>query len=362
VGGGHRPRESAVTPAGARAVSEPGETPGLDLKRFRAFFEKACPGAVSGELRAELLLGGKSNLTYQVTDGAATWIVRRPPLGHVLATAHDMAREYRVMTTLRDTAVPVPVTYALCESPDVIGAPFYVMERVAGTPYRLATQLEKLGAVRTLAISTRMVDTLAMLHRIDPGAVGLADFGHPEGFLARQVRRFMKQLDASSSRELSGAQELYALLQAKLPAESAAAVVHGDFRLDNLLVDDQDRVAAVIDWELATVGDPLTDLALLVVYRHIAQMETGYLVANAPAAPGFLSAEGILSRYADQSARDLAAVGFYLGLAYFKLAVILEGIQYRYSQGQTVGAGFDTVGTVVEPLIDAGLTALREGS
>ncbi|MHB1499634.1 MAG: phosphotransferase family protein [Candidatus Dormibacteria bacterium] len=351
-----------MTRTGAHAGSETRDPPGLDLGRFRAFFEAACPGAVGGGLRARLVVGGKSNLTYQVTDGTTSWIVRRPPLGHVLATAHDMVREYTVMAALRATDIPVPVTYALCEDPGVIGAPFYVMEMVAGTPYRLAAQLDRLGPARTLAISTRMVDTLATLHRVDPGEVGLADFGRPEGFLARQVRRFMKQLEASFSRELAGARELQALLQASLPVESAPAVVHGDFRLDNLLVDDQDQVAAVIDWELATVGDPLTDLALLVVYRHMAQMETGHLVADAPRAPGFLSAEGILSRYAGQSDRDLSAVGFYLGLAYFKLAVILEGIHYRYSQGQTVGAGFDTVGSVVEPLMAAGLAALREGS
>ena len=343
------------------ALSEPGGTPGLDLERFRKFFEGACPGAVRGRLRAELLVGGKSNLTYRVSDGETSWIVRRPPLGHVLATAHDMAREYRVMTALRATDIPVPVTYALCEDPEVIGAAFYVMEMVEGTPYRLASQLERLGPARTRAISTRMVDTLAALHRVDPVAVGLEDFGRPQGFLGRQVRRFMQQLDASSSRELAGARELQALLQTSLPPESPAAVVHGDFRLDNLLVDNRDEVAAVIDWELATVGDPLTDLALLVVYRQLADMQTGPLVADAARAPGFLSAAEIVSRYAEQSTRDLSAMGFYMGLAYFKLAVILEGIHYRYSHGQTVGTGFDTVGEVVEPLMAAGLSVLREG-
>ena len=334
--------------------------PGLDLARFRVFFEDARPGGVNGALRARVIAGGKSNLTCEVTDGQASWIVRRPPLGHVLATAHDMSREHRVITALHPTDVPVPAAYALCEDPDVIGAPFYVMERVEGTPYRLASQLEPFGSERTGAISARMVDTLATLHRVDPAEVGLGDFGRPAGFLARQVRRWKKQLDASRSRELTGAHDLHHLLEANLPVEGAPAVVHGDFRLDNLMVDDDDQVAAVIDWEMATLGDPLTDLALLLVYQRMADLDTGYAVADASTAPGFLTDVEILNRYADRSGRDLSAMGFYLGLAHFKLAVILEGIHYRYAHGQTVGAGFDTVGAIVEPLLAAGLTSMKE--
>jgi aminoglycoside phosphotransferase (APT) family kinase protein len=341
-----------------------GETdpPGLDLGRFQEFFEGACPGAVQGPLRARLIAGGKSNLTYEVDDGRSSWVVRRPPLGHVLATAHDMAREHTVMTALRDTDVPVPETYALCVDPDVLGAPFYVMQKVDGTPYRLASQLEPLGPARTATISNRMVDTLAALHRVDPESVGLADFGRPDGFLVRQVRRWKKQLDASHSRELAGAAELHALLENHLPDQSAAGVVHGDFRLDNLLVDDHDQVAAVIDWEMATLGDPLTDVALLLVYQGLADLDVGDVVADASTAPGFATNEEMLARYAEQSDRDLSAMGFYLGLGYFKLAVILEGIYYRFTHGQTVGKGFDTVGAVVEPLIAAGLASLKPTS
>jgi aminoglycoside phosphotransferase (APT) family kinase protein len=347
-----------VDAAGAHHL-EALDPPGLDLARFGAFFRGACPGVVDGRLRARVVAGGKSNLTYEVTDGTSEWIVRRPPLGHVLATAHDMSREHRVISALQDTEVPVPRTFALCEDPAVVGAPFFVMERVDGTPYRLASQLEALGPQRTGRICTRMVETLATLHRVDPDAVGLADFGRPEGFLARQVRRWGKQLDASRSRDLAGVQELQLLLAAKLPAGSAPAVVHGDFRLDNLLVDGDDQVAAVIDWEMATIGDPLTDVALLVVYQRMAELDTGYAVADASTAPGFLSDPEMLNRYATASGRDLSELGFYLGLAYFKLAVILEGIHYRYVHGQTVGEGFDTVGAVVEPLIAAALDSLE---
>ena len=334
--------------------------PGLDLARFQEYFGGVRPGAITGPLRASLIAGGKSNLTYEVNDGTSTWIMRRPPLGHVLATAHDMGREYRVITALWPTDVPVPATYAHCEDPGVIGAPFYVMSKVEGTPYRQAAQLGPLGAARTRSISLRMIDTLATLHDVDPQAVGLGDFGRPDGFLARQVRRWKKQLDASHVRDLPGADELHDTLAASVPAGSAPGVVHGDFRLDNLLVDADDQVTAVLDWEMATLGDPLTDIALLLVYQRMAELDAGDAVADVATAPGFADADEMLARYAQHSGRDLSAMGFYLGLAYFKLAVILEGIHYRHTHGQTVGEGFDTVGDLVVPLIDAGLAALKE--
>jgi len=338
------------------------DPPGLDLARFRAFFDSACPGAVRGDLSAEVIAGGKSNLTYEVSDGTHRWVVRRPPLGHVLATAHDMSREFRVIAALRTTEVPVPETHAFCDDLDVAGAPFYVMERVAGTPYRLATQLETLGRARTVTISARMVETMATLHRVDPAEVGLGDFGRPEGFLARQVRRWKKQLDASSSRDLTGAAELHHLLESSVPAGSSPGIVHGDFRLDNLLVDEDDEVAAVIDWEMATLGDPLTDVALLLVYQQMADLDVGSSVADASRAPGFLSEEDLLEVYASRSGRDLSAMGFYRALACFKLAAILEGVYYRHTQGQTVGTGFDTVEAVVEPLIAAGIDSMAPPS
>ena len=337
------------------------ETPGLDLGDLRAYLEQEAPGMVDGELSAEVVAGGRSNLTYTVTDGTSAWVVRRPPLGHVLATAHDMAREHRVITALGPTAVPVPRTYLLCEDPDVLGAPFYVMELVDGTPYRRAAELERLGADRTRRICTQMMDTLATLHGIDPAEVGLTDFGRPDGFLQRQVRRWKKQLDASRSRDLPGMDDLHARLDASVPEQSAPAIVHGDYRLDNLLVDEDDRLTAVLDWEMATLGDPLTDLGLLLAYRGIATGPGSEAVADAPRAPGFPDAQEMLDQYAKGSDRDLSAMSFYLALAYFKLGVILEGIHYRYTQGQTVGAGFEQVGAMVAPIVEAGQRALEEG-
>jgi aminoglycoside phosphotransferase (APT) family kinase protein len=333
--------------------------PGLDLDRLGPWFAAAVPGA--GErLTAELIAGGRSNLTYRVTDQhGSTWVVRRPPLGHVLETAHDMGREYRVMAALQGTDVPVPPTVAACADDAVVGAPFYVMEYVAGVPYRHAAQLLPLGPQRTRVISERLVDTLAALHRVDPAAVGLAGFGRPEGFLARQVSRWRRQLDASRTRDLPAADELHRLLAADVPTASAAGIVHGDYRLDNVLVDEDDRLVAVIDWEMATLGDPLTDLALTVVYQRLAA-QSAPTVADAAAAPGFLTEQQVVERYARHTDRDMARFGFYLGLASFKLAAILEGIHFRYLQGKTVGPGFEHVGHSVALLLDTGLSALTD--
>jgi len=333
------------------------DLPGLDLARFAAWFEGACPGETAGPMHGQLVAGGRSNLTYEVSDGARSWIVRRPPLGHVLATAHDMEREYRVMTALRDTGVPVPLTYALCADPDVIGAPFYVMSKVEGVPYRRADELAAVGPVRARAIAERLIATLALLHAVVPAEVGLADFGRPEGFLARQVRRWKKQLDASRSRPLAGIDELHALLAANPPDGSPAAIVHGDYRLDNVLVGADDKIAAVVDWEMATLGDPLTDVGLLIVYQRMDRLADGPMASDAP---GYPSVPEVLALYATASGRDLSNLGFYTALASFKAAVILEGIHFRYVHGQTVGEGFEEIGSLVEPLIASGLAAIRK--
>jgi aminoglycoside phosphotransferase (APT) family kinase protein len=333
--------------------------PGLDLARFAAWFDGACPGEIGGPLRARLVTGGRSNLTYEVSDGTRSWVVRRPPLGHVLATAHDMEREYRVITALRDTSVPVPVTYALCGDPDVLGVPFYVMSKVDGISYRTADQLAVLGPTRIRAIAGRMVATLALLHAVSPAEVGLAEFGRPEGFLARQVRRWKKQLDASRSRPIAGIDELHTLLAANPPDGTPPAIVHGDYRLDNVLVGADDKMAAVVDWEMATLGDPLTDVGLLIVYQRMDRLGDGPMASSAP---GYPAETEVLAWYAEHSGRGLSDLGFYIALASFKAAVILEGIHFRYVHDQTVGDGFEEIGTMVEPLVASGLAAIREDS
>jgi aminoglycoside phosphotransferase (APT) family kinase protein len=333
---------------------------GLDTRAVAEWLSHAVPDAVTGPLEASLITGGKSNLTYLVTDGTHEYVVRRPPLGHVLATAHDMSREYTVMAALTSTPVPVPEMVALCQDVDVVGAPFYVMQRVPGTPYSRAAQLEPLGEERTRLISERLVDTLVDLHAVDYRAVGLGEFGRPDGYVGRQVSRWKKQLAASTSRELPGMDELVARLDAGVPTSGEGTIVHGDYRLDNALVQD-DRITAVLDWEMSTLGDPLSDVALMLAYQGLAELNpgSGALVTDAANAPGYLDRDAVIERYSAGSGRDVSDMGFHLSLAYFKLAVILEGIHYRHAQGQTVGAGFDGIGDAIGPLIEAGLAASR---
>ena len=354
------------------AGGAPQEVPGLDLTAVQRWYDARRPGEMPPpeELEGRLLAGGRSNLTYAVhvrEQPERRWVLRRPPLGHVQATAHDMGREFRVMDALAGTAVPVPAMYAHCEDDAVLGAPFYLMEVVDGVALRRASQLEALGPERTRELVDQMVRVLADLHAVDPHAVGLGELGRPAGFLERQVRRWGRQLEGSRSRELPDADRLLERLAAHVPPDGAPAVVHGDYRLDNLLVDTEHEhpVRAVVDWEMATLGDPLTDLALLVVYDRLAGLmstpggpapaDAG--LADVSAAPGYPSADDQLAAYAAASGRDLGPMDFHLGLAHLKLAVILEGIHYRHAHGQTVGEGFDTIGEAVPPLLAAGLDA-----
>ncbi|MFJ4921476.1 phosphotransferase family protein [Streptomyces sp. NPDC088725] len=334
--------------------------PGLDPQQLRGHLDRTRPGLVNGPLSARLIEGGRSNLTYVVTDGTGQWVVRRPPLGHVQATAHDMKREYRVISALHPTAVPVPQPLLFCDDESVLGSPFYVMEYVAGTPFRTAEQLAPLGPERTRAAVLGLVDTLVELHAVDPVAVGLADFGRPEGFLDRQLRRWGKQLDGSRSRELAGIDELHAALGRALPGSPEPTVIHGDYRLDNVLIGGDDRIKAVLDWEMSTLGDPLTDLGLLVMYSARLELP-GSPISTTAGAPGHPAPAELIERYAAASGRDTTAIAWYTAFAWFKLAVILEGIHYRYTLGQTVGAGFDRIGDLVPVFIQHGLTTLQEG-
>jgi len=344
------------------------DPPGLALSPLRAYLAEHAAqlgvGAGDGALSAQLIAGGKSNLTYVLSgqrDGAsASWVLRRPPLGHVLATAHDMTREFRVLAALAPTGVPVPEVHLLCEDPDVIGAPFYVMEFVEGTVYREKSQTTALTAERARAMSWALVDVLADLHAVDPAAVGLGDFGRPEGYLERQVARWGKQLAASRSREVPGIDALHEALGESVPKSQRAAIVHGDYRLDNAIVDEQDRIAAVLDWEMATLGDPLADLGLLCVYWT--ELETlgggAALTSAVDSDAGFPAQDELVERYASRSGLDVTPLPWYIAFGYFKLAVIAEGIYYRYLQGQTVGSGFEGMGGLVPALVRRGLDTL----
>jgi aminoglycoside phosphotransferase (APT) family kinase protein len=335
--------------------------PGLEIDLLRDWFAEHV-GTGARSLDARLLTGGRSNLTYEITDGSRSWVVRRPPLGHVLETAHDMVREFRMMSAVYGTAVPVPRPIAMCSDPAVIGAPFYVMELVDGYAYRRASELSRLGPERVAAISTRLIETLTTLHAVDPQSVGLDQVGRPDAFLRRQVQVWHRQMQASLTRELPTAAELHRRLDDRIPGGSRPSIVHGDFRLDNVLIDAADRPAAVIDWEMATVGDPMTDLGLLLVYGRLAAMIDSEEISDVSQAVGYPSEPEILDLYSRGSGLDMSAIGFYLGLASFKLAAILEGIHFRHLHGQTVGPGFSTLGGAVKPLLEAGLDSLKEYS
>jgi aminoglycoside phosphotransferase (APT) family kinase protein len=331
----------------------------MDVERLGDYLVLHHPGLLAGMPRARLIAGGRSNLTYEIADDTHSFVLRRPPLGHVLETAHDMAREFTVLSALAETDVPVPRPIALCEDASVIGSPFFLMENVSGTPYRYAGELARLGPERTRRICRAMITSLAGLHKVDPEGVGLSGFGRPAGFLERQIRRWRTQIDGSQSRPLHGLEELHTLLCEHLPADSPGALVHGDFRLDNLLISDRDEVNAIIDWEMATIGDPLTDLALLVTYERTARFGDPEIIPDASTAPGYFAEEEILAHYAALTGRDLSAWNFYKGLACFKLAAILEGIHYRHLHDQTVGSGFGAAGPLVEPVLSAGIEAVR---
>jgi aminoglycoside phosphotransferase (APT) family kinase protein len=343
-----------------------GELPGLDLAALRAWL--ADQGLHDGPVTAELFAGGRSNLTYAVDAGPHTWVLRRPPLGHVLATAHDMAREHRVQTALHGTQVPVPRTVALCTDSSVLGAPFYLMERVEGVVLRSRADTARLTAAERHEVAMRMMDTLADLHAVDPAAVGLEAFGRPEGFLGRQVRRWGQQLDRSRSRPLPGIDVLRVRLAGGVSAASASprrpGVLHGDYRLDNLVLDAENlQVRAVLDWEMSTLGDPLADVGLLIAYGEgLGATRNPVAEAVGPAA-GFPASEQLVARYAERSGlgeADLAALSWCTALGFFKIAVILEGIHYRFTKGQTVGAGFERIGEMVPPLVQAGLARLDD--
>jgi aminoglycoside phosphotransferase (APT) family kinase protein len=326
--------------------------PGLDLGRLRAFLGDGP------ELTATMFPGGRSNLTYAVTDGTDRWVLRRPPLGHVLPTAHDMAREHKVLAALSRAGFPAPAPVRLCTDTDVIGAPFYLMEHVDGRIYRDVADLEAMGPDAMRVLTLTLVDTLADLHALDPEAIGLGDFGRPEGFNERQVRRWKKQLDASRSRDVPGIEELHARLAVDIPAGDGA-VVHGDYRLDNVLIGPAREVRAVLDWEMSTLGDPLSDLALMLVYAGRPLLAKDDEPRASISVPGHPSLDEMAARYAERSKRDVGDLHWYVAFAAFKLAVILEGVHYRYVQGQTVGEGFDTVGRMVEPLVRQGHEALE---
>jgi aminoglycoside phosphotransferase (APT) family kinase protein len=380
-------------------MTESSTPPGIPSPaRLAAWLNDHVPGGPLELTDIQLIAGGRSNLTYRLTvsepgpepgaepgaepgpepgaepgaalgtgaEGTRLLVLRRPPLGHVLPTAHDMSREFRVLSALAGTRVPVAPLVASCTDVEVIGAPFYVMEYVPGVVLRTRNDTKDLTEAQAAELSRHLAEMLAAIHGVDVNQVGLGDLGRGAGYLRRQLDRWQRQWELSVTEERPGYTQLVERLTAALPAETEGqtTLVHGDYRLDNALVmlNPRPRITAVVDWEMATLGDPLADLGLTLVY-WTEDGEEGWLTpagspagtrgvtADATASPGFWTRAEFAAEYARLTGRDVSRIGYYVAFGYFKLAVVLEGIHARYQQGKTVGEGFEQEGFAVPLLI-----------
>jgi aminoglycoside phosphotransferase (APT) family kinase protein len=328
------------------------DLPGLNLSRLQHWLDSVKPGLRQGQLVADLIAGGKSNLTYRISDSSQDWALRRPPLGHVLPTAHDMGREFRVIDALDGAGFPVPRPVQFCSDPDVLGAPFYLMSFVPGVVLDTPQALQLLSPREAASASEVLVETLARLHRLEPARIGLSDFGRPDGFMARQVRRWTQQWHASVTRPVPAIEGLIAMLADRVPQPRRATVVHGDYRLTNVLyAAGYDVIAAVVDWEMATLGDPLSDLGLLYTYHELSE-NTDVIMPILDPLKGFPQPTELLNHYATTAEADLTNIAWYIAFGYFKLAVISEGIAARHLKGDTVGDGFAQFRDLVPHLVE----------
>ena len=318
-----------------------GDVEGVAVEAVTRWFRDNVDG-VEPPLQFSLVAGGRSNLTYRVDDAAgASWVLRRPPLGHLLPTAHDMAREHRIIAALGPTPVPVPRAIGLCQDEAVNDRPFYVMEFVEGHIVRNADDARRLSEPARRVAGENLADVLADLHSVDLEAVGLDDLGKKEAYVERQLKRWYGQWEKSKTRELPLIDDLYQRLSAGVPEQGPAGIVHGDYRLDNCVLGDDGRVKAVLDWELCTLGDPLADIGLLNVYWSDPDDEFAALLAAPTTVEGFATRAEVSARYAERSGRDLSQLPFYIAFGYWKLACILEGVYARYVGGNM---GRDTSG------------------
>ena len=336
--------------------------PGLDTAKLTQWLAQSHPERAGGPLTAEVITGGRSNLTYSVTGGQSPLVLRRPPLGHVLSSAHDMKREHRVISALAGTDIPVPEPVAFVDDTDgaITGTPFFLMEKSPGAILSRPEHNAQFTAAELRGLSFELVHHLSALHSVDVARVGLADFGRPHGYLARQLSTWHRQLDASRSRALPELEQLGELLQLGLPETQRSGIVHGDYRLDNVLVTGTPpRVSAILDWEMATLGDPLVDLGIFALYWEIEKLHSGSVISSAvDPRVGYPEFDELADYYAAQAGIALPNLNWYRAFAAYKLAVILEGIHFRHQAGGTVGEGFDRIGELVSPLAENGLQVL----
>ncbi len=306
---------------------------GIHSENVTKWFEKNIPG-VSPPLHFELISGGRSNITYRVFDAANHgYVLRRPPLGHVLESAHDMGREYKIISSLGPTDIPVAPALGLCRDKSVNGADFYVMKLVEGTVYADSIDAVAIPENERYDLGMNVIDILARLHAINPDDVGLGDLGKKEDYVARQVRRWTKQWENSKTEEVPAMDEVGRLLQENMPDQIGASIAHGDFRIGNFIIRDN-RVAAVLDWELCTLGDPLADVGYLLNWWYTAEeVELGKGDGAPTAVGGFPSREELIAYYEKATGRDLSRIDYYRALSYWRLAAISQGVYRRYQEG-----------------------------
>lgn len=309
---------------------------GIDLDRVSTWLEAHVAG-LRGPFAFSRIAGGHSNITYRGEDASgAPFVLRRPPLGEVLATAHDMAREHRVISAFVPTPVPVPRTLGLCEDTEVNGAPFYVMSHVDGTVLHDATAARTAfpGEAERYALGMHVAEVLADLHAADPDEIGLGDLGRREDYVGRQLRRWKKQWDAHHQREIPDMDAVFERLIASIPEQRHSTVVHGDYRLGNMVATPDGRVAGVLDWELCTLGDPLADLGYLLNTWSSADEPGVEGVGDSPTAiGGFPSRDELIGAYATATGYDVSGMEWYRAFQYWRLAAIVEGVYARYVLG-----------------------------
>ena len=311
---------------------------GIAQDRLETYFAENLDG-VELPLRFDLITGGRSNLTYLVEDAKGRkMVLRRPPTGAVLATAHDMEREHRILSGLAETDVPVPKTLALCQDVSVNDAPFYVMEYVEGdvlvTPEMTAKRVPE---DQREALGMNVIEVLASLHRVEPDDVGLGSLGRREAYLTRQLKRWRTQWEKSKTRELPMMEEAHSLLEAKMPEQLSTAIVHGDYRMGNFLTNGPcGRIEAVLDWELCTLGDPLADVGYLMNDwngPNDSRPTASGTGLSAISCGGFPTREVMLARYEELTGFSTKGVDYYRAFQYWRLAAIVEGVLSRYKQG-----------------------------
>jgi aminoglycoside phosphotransferase (APT) family kinase protein len=332
------------------------EAPGVDRARVTAWLVDRIPGLV-GPLEFTRVGEGQSNLTFRVDDaGGRSIVIRRPPLGEILASAHDVAREYRILTALSAAGARVPRTFALCTDVDVTAAPFYAMEHVDGLVLSHVQTAKQLTSAARAAVGRDLAATLAGFHAFDLDALGLGDLRRPESLISRQVRRWKRQWEASKTRELPLVDELADRFAEKLPEERESVLVHGDFHLGNALVGRGGDVRAVLDWELCSVGDPMADVGLLVAYWNEfgagGTGRGGLFREPVTALPGFATAAELVDEYARASGREVSELGFWVAFAYWKIAVIVEGVYRRWLIDPANGSDAGTLQPAVTRLAE----------